>query len=86
MISPGALDMCGLLITPREEDFKALTPERAASVLQEVTMTFEELEPVIKEVSGDENTIEHKSKTDSCSTRRPRRWSYLREGSRRDWR
>ena len=65
MISPGALDMCGLLITPREEDFKALTPERAASVLQEVTMTFEELEPVIKEVSGDENTIEHKSKTDS---------------------
>lgn len=28
-------------------------------------MTFEELEPVIKEVSGDENTIEHKSKTDS---------------------
>ena len=38
LISPGALDMCGLIITPREEDFRKITPELAASVLQEVSL------------------------------------------------
>lgn len=51
MISPGALDMAGLLITPREEDFRQLTADKAASILQEVTMTREELEPVIAKIS-----------------------------------
>ena len=39
LISPGALDMCGLLITPREQDFKKLTPEQAAAILKEVSLT-----------------------------------------------
>ena len=51
LVSPGALDMGGLLITPREEDFKKITPEWAASILQEVTMTEEELKPIIEEVT-----------------------------------
>ena len=38
LISPGALDMCGLLITPREQDFKKITPELTASILQEVSL------------------------------------------------
>ena len=33
LISPGALDLCGLLITPREQDFRKLTPEQAAAIL-----------------------------------------------------
>lgn len=37
LISPGALDMCGLLITPREQDFQKLTPEMAAAILSEVS-------------------------------------------------
>ncbi len=36
IISPGALDMAGLIITPREEDFNRLTPEKAASIIAEV--------------------------------------------------
>ena len=36
MISPGAIDMAGLIITPRESDFNALTPEIAEGILQEV--------------------------------------------------
>ena len=52
MISPGALDLCGLLITPRQEDFRRLTPEWAARILQEVTMSRDELEPVIRKVQG----------------------------------
>ena len=50
LISPGALDMGGLLITPREEDFRRITPERAVAILREVTMTREELEPVIAKI------------------------------------
>ncbi len=51
MISPGALDMGGLIITPREEDFRNLTGEAAADILREVSMTYEELEPVIARIS-----------------------------------
>ena len=51
LISPGALDMCGLFITPREQDFKALTAEKAVSILQEVTLSEEELKPIIASLS-----------------------------------
>ncbi len=51
LVSPGALDMGGLIITPREEDFLKLTPEWAADVLREVTMTEEELKEVIEKVT-----------------------------------
>ncbi len=51
LVSPGALDMGGLIITPRKEDFSKITPERAAEILKEVTMTEEELKPVIEAVT-----------------------------------
>lgn len=51
LISPGALDMGGLLITPREEDFQRMTPQIAADILREVTMTREELAPVIAQIT-----------------------------------
>ncbi len=51
LISPGALDMCGLFITPREQDFKALTAEKAASILKEVTLSEEELKPIITQLT-----------------------------------
>ena len=54
MVSPGALDMGGLIITPREEDFKAMTPELAAEILREVTLSEEELQPVIEAVTDKE--------------------------------
>jgi SpoIID/LytB domain protein len=47
IISPGALDMAGLFITPRHEDFERLTPERALSILAEVSLSKDELEQVI---------------------------------------
>ena len=42
MVSPGALDMGGLLITPRKEDFDKITPEKAVSILREVSLTDEQ--------------------------------------------
>ena len=47
IISPGALDMAGLIITPRQEDFERLTPEKALSILCEVSLTKDELQQVI---------------------------------------
>ena len=38
MISPGALDMAGLIITPRKEDFDRLTAEKAIAILKEVSL------------------------------------------------
>lgn len=52
LISPGALDMGGLLITPREEDFRKLTEELATDILREVTLTEEELQPTIERITG----------------------------------
>ena len=36
LISPGAADMGGMIITPREEDFLALTPDLVAGIFREV--------------------------------------------------
>ena len=57
LVSPGALDMGGLLITPREKDFLRITPETATDILREVTLTEEELKPVIGKL-----TPSHKDK------------------------
>ncbi len=56
IVSPGALDMAGLMITPRREDFQKLTTERAVSILQECALSadaFEELKERLKKVSFD---------------------------------
>ena len=47
LISPGALDMAGLIITPRQEDFERLSPEIALNILHEVALTKDELQEVI---------------------------------------
>ena len=47
LISPGALDMAGLIITPRQEDFERITPETALSILHEVSLSKDELQQVI---------------------------------------
>ena len=39
LVSPGALDMSGLLITPRKEDFDRITLRQAEDILREVSLT-----------------------------------------------
>ena len=52
MISPGALDMAGLIITPRESDFQQLTAEQAVSVLQECAITPAHMQQLKAELKG----------------------------------
>ena len=47
LVSPGAIDMAGLIITPREEDFRSITAEQAIAILQEVSLSKEALAEVI---------------------------------------
>ncbi len=52
LVSPGALDMSGLIITPRQEDFDRLTPETAAGILREVSCTDSEVAAIIEGVKA----------------------------------
>ena len=53
IISPGALDMSGLIITPRQEDYERLTPEIALSILDEITLKGGALQQVIDHLHQD---------------------------------
>ena len=46
LVSPGAVDMAGLLITPRQEDFLKIDAEKAVAILQECAMGRKELEAI----------------------------------------
>lgn len=52
VVSPGALDMSGLIITPREEDFRKLTEERALSLLQECGVSEEKMNAIIAKLKA----------------------------------
>lgn len=53
LISPGALDMTGLLITPRKEDFERLTQQQAEGILREMCLTDGDLEAVMEHLKQD---------------------------------
>ena len=64
-VSPGSLDMAGLIITPRGEDFEKITSEKAVAILRECALSevaFTQLKERLKEVSLDvrQETAERK--------------------------
>lgn len=60
LVSPGALDMSGLIITPREEDYNKLTIERASAILQECGISVEKLNAIVSKLKlYHEDTKEH---------------------------
>lgn len=52
MVSPGALDMSGLIITPREEDFRKLTEESATAILQECGVSTDKMNSIITKLKA----------------------------------
>ena len=55
LVSPGAIDMAGLIITPREEDFRRLTAETAVALLREVSLPKEAFAKVIAQLQNTAN-------------------------------
>ena len=47
LVSPGAIDMAGLLITPRREDYERVSADIATAILKEVTVTDDDMKAVL---------------------------------------
>ncbi len=56
LISPGALDMGGLIITPIEEDFLNLTPKMAVNILREVAFSESEVAQIARKLHNTKRT------------------------------
>ena len=52
MVSPGALDMAGLVITPQERDFANLTADAVANILREVSLSPSEIQDACDEIAA----------------------------------
>ena len=52
MVSPGALDMAGLIITPREEDFSKINLDKATALLCECGISTEKMEAVVSNLKA----------------------------------
>ena len=50
LVSPGSLDMAGLMILPRQSDFERMTAERAKAVLREVSLSNEAMAKVVNRI------------------------------------
>ena len=50
LVSPGSLDMAGLLILPRQSDFGGMSAERAEAVLREVSLSNEAMVKVVNRI------------------------------------
>lgn len=48
LVSPGSLDMAGLMILPRQSDFERMTAERAKAILREVSLSDEAMKDIVK--------------------------------------
>ena len=60
IISPGAVDMAGLIITPREDDYRRLTSETMLDIYHEISLTHEQMEQVadkLRNASQDSNAL-----------------------------
>jgi hypothetical protein len=48
VVSPGALDMSGLMVAPRKCDFENITADEAVALLREVAMSQDEADAVVE--------------------------------------
>lgn len=71
MVSPGALDMAGLMITPRETDFQKITAEEALSILSEVSLTAEEMRLVVSRLEQQNEARQLDSHLSPLATKEP---------------
>ena len=57
LVSPGTLDMAGLVITPREKDFESITSQEIMKILGEVALSFDDADKVVEKLNmlEDEN-------------------------------
>jgi ATP adenylyltransferase/5',5'''-P-1,P-4-tetraphosphate phosphorylase II len=52
LVSPGTLDIAGLVITPRSEDFEKITSDEALAILQEVGVSESEVADICEKIAA----------------------------------
>ncbi len=67
LISPGAVDMAGLIVTPRKEDYDKLTYEKASEILREVSLTEAQMRSAVQQLSHGSNFSSSTSETANVS-------------------
>lgn len=63
MVSPGALDMAGLIITPRKDDFERITPELAESIIKEVAIDNEAFKDMVEAMKAEHVAAQQETKS-----------------------
>ena len=48
LVSPGALDMAGILVTARPEDFERMTADKVGDIIREVGLPFDQAEDIVQ--------------------------------------
>lgn len=61
LVSPGALDMAGLIITPRQSDFERITQADVQTILNEVSLSSDEFNEVVSRIAS----YRHKQSADA---------------------
>ena len=56
LVSPGALDMAGMLITPRQEDYEKLSAEEVGAVLRECALSDDNFAALLQRLTPDPHT------------------------------
>ena len=51
IVSPGAIDMAGVVVTPRREDFARLDGARVEAIFAEVSTTDEQVNDILERVT-----------------------------------
>ena len=52
LVSPGALDMAGLIITPRKEDFISLEESNIVSIIKECAISEQQQDDIIRQLKN----------------------------------
>ena len=69
LVSPGTIDMAGLIITPRSEDYEGMTATEAANILKEVSLGKAEMDAVVERIQAkDEASAQPKGSKRSAAT------------------
>jgi hypothetical protein len=58
IVSPGAIDMAGVIVTPRPEDFARLDGARVEAIFAEVSLGDERVNEILERVTGGEESFD----------------------------
>ena len=50
MVSPASIDLCGIFVVPRAQDFERITGETIAAIFREVTLPDDQFQEVARKL------------------------------------